>query len=73
MKTRIGVLCGCAILFLLAALLSAKPGIVKTHDGQSYEGDVKEEGTTVTVTSRKVPLVIQRADIDSIEYLGTVD
>ena len=73
MKTRIGVLCSCAVLLLVAALLHAKPGIVKTTDGQSYEGDVTEEGTTVTVKSRKVPIVIQRANIESIEYLGTVD
>ena len=75
MATRIGVLCGCAVLLLLlvAALLHAKPGIVKTSDGQTYEGDVTEEGTTVTVKSRKVPVVIQRANIESIEYLGTLD
>ncbi|MDQ3440430.1 MAG: hypothetical protein M3478_08795, partial [Planctomycetota bacterium] len=67
------MLCSCAVLLLLAALVHAKPGIVKTTDGQSYEGDVTEEGTTVTVTSRKVPIVIQRANIQSIEYLGTLD
>ena len=73
MKTPIGVLCGCAVLLLLATLLHAKPGVVKTTDGQVYEGDVTEEGTTVTVKSRKVPIVIQRANIESIEYLGTLD
>jgi hypothetical protein len=77
--TRIGVLFGCAVplvvllLLLLVSPLHAKPGVVKTSDGQSYEGDVTEEGTTVTVKSRKVPVVIQRADIQSIEYLGTLD
>jgi hypothetical protein len=72
---RTGVAFGCAALslLLLAAHLSAKPGVVKTRDGQTYEGDVKEDGATVTVTARKVPLTIQRADIDSIEYLGTID
>ena len=73
MKTPIGVLCGCAVLLLLAAVLHAKPGVVKTTDGQTYEGDVTEEGTTVTVKTRKVPIVIQRANIESIEYLGTLD
>ena len=73
MKTPIGVLCGCAALLLLAALLHAKPGVVRTTDGQVYEGDVTEEGTTVTVTTRKVPIVIQRANVQSIEYLGTLD
>jgi hypothetical protein len=47
--------------------------VVKTHDGHSYEGDVKEDGQTVTVTTRKIPLVIQRTNIESIEYLGTFD
>jgi hypothetical protein len=74
LATRIGVLFGCAVILgLLAGSLHAKPGIVKTADGQTYEGDVVEEGTTVTVKSRKVPVVIQRADIQSIEYLGTLD
>jgi len=73
LKTPIGVLCGCAVLLVLAALLHAKPGVVKTTDGQTYEGDVTEEGTTVTVKTRKVPIVIQRANIQSIEYLGTLD
>lgn len=73
MKTRIGVLCGCAVLLLLVTQLWAKPGVVTTRDGQTYEGDVTEEGTAVTVKSRNVPIVIQRADIESIEYLGTLD
>src|SRR5688500_11268749 len=73
LKTPIGVLCGCALLLVLAALLHAKPGVVKTTDGQTYEGDVTEEGTTVTVKTRKVPIVIQRANIQAIEYLGTLD
>lgn len=73
MTIRIRVLCGCAAVLLLAALLPAKPGVVKTRDGQSYEGDVKENGTTVSVTTRKIPIVIQRADVESIEYLGTFD
>ena len=30
-------------------------------------------GTTVTVKTRKVPVIIQRANIESIEYLGTLD
>ncbi|HEV2293949.1 MAG TPA: hypothetical protein VGR35_08835 [Tepidisphaeraceae bacterium] len=74
MKIRIGVLCGCALLLLLvAAPLLAKPGVVKTRDGQSYEGDVTESGATVTVKTRNVPIVIQRTDVESIEYLGTLD
>ncbi len=73
MKTRIGVLCGCAVVFLLAAPLPAKPGVVKTRDGQTYQGDVKEDGAAVTVTTRKVPVVIQRADVESIEYLGSFE
>jgi hypothetical protein len=73
LKTRIGVLCGCAVLLLIAALLHAKPGIVKTNDGHTYEGDVTETGTAVTVKTRNVPITIQRADIESIEYLGTLD
>lgn len=73
MKIRIGVLCGCAVLLLLAALLRAKPGVVTTRDGQSYGGDVTEDRATVTVKTRGVPVIIQRADVESIEYLGTLD
>src|SRR5688500_9203791 len=73
LKTGIGVLCGCAVFLLLAAVLPAKPGIVKTRDGQTYEGDVTEEGTTVTIATRRVPVVIQRGDVESIQYTGTFD
>src|SRR5690242_20389087 len=75
LATRIGVTFGCAalVLLIIVAHASAKPGVVKTRDGQTYEGDVKEDGTVVIVTTRRVPLTIQRADVESIEYLGTID
>ena len=74
MRTRIGVLCGCcAVLCLATTLLLGRTGVVKTRDGQTIEGEITEQAQTITVTRRRIPIVISRGDVESIEYpTGTV-
>lgn len=61
---------GWVIVLLCAAIAYAKPGIVRTNDGQSFEGDVDDapEKDQVTVTVRNIPVQIPRTRISAIEY-----
>lgn len=51
-----------------AAAVLAKPGVVRTKEGQVYEGDVvdKDGDDFVTVTVRGISTQIARADVQSI-------
>src|SRR5262245_11864598 len=62
-----------ACVALLGSILLAKPGVVITHQGLRYEGDVVEKGDTLIVTRNGVVTRINRADVASIEYVGTVE
>jgi hypothetical protein len=59
------LLCG-----LCAATAFAKPGVVKTRDGQTYSGEIDESNPdTITVTSAaKIPTAVPRNRVASIEY-----
>ncbi len=65
-------LCG-AMACLSASVLLAKPGIVKTRDGRTLEGDVTERDDTVVVTLRGIPTSIARENVDSLQYTGSID
>ncbi|MGH7176041.1 MAG: hypothetical protein ACREJC_01560, partial [Tepidisphaeraceae bacterium] len=62
-----------AIVALIGTILLAKPGVVITHQGLRYEGDVVEKGDTIIVTRNGVVTRINRADVASIEYVGSVE
>lgn len=62
-----------AMAFLSASLLLAKPGVVKTHDGRSIEGDIDERGDSVVVTVRGIPTSIPRENVDTVEYKGSIE
>src|SRR4051812_24017026 len=51
-----------------AATLLAKPGVVKTVDGQTYNGEVEEKVETVNVTIRGIATAVPRTKIASITY-----
>lgn len=63
-------------VWLLAAGLSAtvamaRPGIVRTTDGQTFEGDVtvdESDANIVIVTVRGIPMRLERSRIASTEY-----
>src|SRR4051812_10178490 len=63
--------------FLLAwaigAPLFARPGVVKTSDGRTIDGEVIEQPDAVTVTSRGIDTVIPRAQVATITYGGNAE
>lgn len=68
------VACTAAAMALLSAsLLLAKPGVVKTRDGRSIEGDIDERGDSVVVTVRGIPTSIPRENVDTVEYKGSIE
>ena len=65
-------LCG-AMACLSASVVLAKPGIVKTRDGRTLEGDVAEKDDAVIVTLRGIPTSIARNNVDSVQYTGSIE
>src|SRR5215212_2570102 len=64
---------GCAVLLvvLLGGTALAKPGIVRTNNGQVYEGEIDErEAASVIIVVKGIQTKIDRGQIASIEYPG---
>jgi hypothetical protein len=53
---------------LFAAVLFARPGVVITHSGQHFEGDIKEQSQNVTITIKGIQTTVDRSDIASLIY-----
>jgi hypothetical protein len=68
-KWMLGGLCG----LLLASVCTAQPGIVKTRDGQTFEGEIFESGDQVVVEHKGIRVVIDRNDVRSISYATSVE
>jgi hypothetical protein len=67
------MVCGFLIVSLCGSALMAKPGVVKTRDGRSIEGDVTDQGDTVTITVHGIPTSVPKENVESIQYTGTID
>jgi hypothetical protein len=68
--TRNAVLCWLLVVLLGGELL-ARPGVVKTHDGQTYEGEVDErDPAAVVIVVRGIQTRIDRSRVASITYSG---
>jgi hypothetical protein len=65
----LGGLCG----LLLASVTLAQPGVVKTRDGQTLEGEITESGDQVIVERKGIRAVIDRIDVRSISYANTIE
>lgn len=67
MKRR-GLLIAAVGLCLVGSALLAKPGIVKTKEGQVYDGEVEDKAGDdfITVTVRGITTRIDRADVESV-------
>jgi hypothetical protein len=70
----------CGAVLLTAGLVMftpdssrAKPGVVKTREGRTIEGDVDERPDSVVVTVRGIATTIARENVDSIEYKGSIE
>src|SRR5258706_2474852 len=64
---------GGALAFSLASAVLAKQGIVKTKDGRTLEGEITEKADGLTISVRGIPTNINRGDIDSIQYTGSIE
>jgi hypothetical protein len=53
---------------LFASILFARPGVVVTHSGQHFEGDIKEQAQNVTITIKGIQTTVDRSDIASLIY-----
>src|SRR5690242_9953970 len=60
---------GLMVVLLAACVAFARQGIVKTKNGQTYEGDVAEQSNgSVTVTIKGIQTKVAQADIASVTY-----
>src|SRR5437667_12768755 len=64
--TRYAVL-GLLIISLVTAAF-ARQGVVKTRNGQTYEGDIEEKTDGVIVTSRGIQTRVTTNNIASVDY-----
>src|SRR5580658_5385666 len=65
---------GVVLLVALSGILVAKPGVIKTTDGRSLDGDIDDSGgASVNITTHGITISIQRPDIESITYNDGVE
>lgn len=64
---------GGVVGLLLASTLSARPGIVKTRDGQTVTGEVTELPDEIIVDVRGIHSTIDRNEVRSITYSDTIE
>jgi len=66
--------CSAALLILLCTtVLLARPGVLKTKSGETYNGEIKDDGDSYTVTVDKVDSQIPKSDVASVSYNDTID
>jgi len=58
---------------LLASVLWAQPGTVKTRDGQVFVGEVTEESDQIIVDNKGIHTTIARDNLRSITYSTSID
>jgi hypothetical protein len=66
--------CSAALFILLCTtVLLARPGILKTKSGETYDGEIKDDGDSYTVTVDKVDSQIPKSDVASVSYSESID
>src|SRR5687767_10717865 len=73
-RTLARVLLSALILGPIVPLAFAKPGVVKTKDGRTIEGDVNEkgDGSVVITTKAGMGVTLQAAQVGGITYAENV-
>jgi hypothetical protein len=67
------VLLGLLFLFMCASLSLAKPGVVKTKDGRTLEGDITDNGAEgVTIAMKAASVTLRAQDVASVEYAADI-
>ena len=58
---------------LLASVLWARPGVVKTRDGQTFQGDITEEQDQLVVSRKGIRTAVPRDTIQSVSYSDSIE
>jgi hypothetical protein len=58
---------------LLASVLWARPGTVRTKDGQTFVGDVSEQGDVIVVDQKGIHTSIIRNNLRAITYSDSIE
>ncbi len=58
---------------VLASLVLAKPGVLKTRDGRTLEGDITETPDGMVVKKGTIEVRVGRVDVASVRYVETAD
>src|SRR5438270_13286129 len=58
---------------LLASVLCARPGVVKTRDGQTFQGDITEEQDQLVVDRTGIRTAVPRDTIQSVNYADSIE
>lgn len=58
---------------LLASLVGARQGVVKTLDGQSFQGDISEQQDQLVVERTGIHTVVPRENVLSISYSDSIE
>src|SRR4051794_33171504 len=67
--TRPGVWTWLALLGFSATVVLARPGVVKTRDGQTYDGEVDDKAPdALVVTVKGIKTRIERTRVASVQY-----
>jgi hypothetical protein len=56
------------VICVCGSVLMARPGVVHTRDGLTYDGDVTETENTITVRVRGIATTLDRSSVASIAY-----
>ena len=64
----LGVVVGVLLIGGAVGVALAKQGVVKTRNGQSYEGDITEKGDLVIVNNRGIETRINKSNIESVTF-----
>lgn len=60
-------------LAVLATVVLAKPGIVRTRDGRTLQGDITETDAGVTIETKGIRFSIHQANVESIVYQENIE
>src|SRR5437764_6879936 len=70
----IGAAASAAAVCFSASLLLARPGVVKTLDGKTLEGEIEEKPDQVLVTMHGIKTAVNRDNVDGqVEYFDNVE
>lgn len=58
---------------VFASLVLAKPGVLKTRDGRTLEGEITETTDGMVVKRGTIEVRVARADVASVRYVETTD